>query len=69
MAPMMRFLLVNFAGGFAFGLLTGSVCVILYTGLDVVLGEPLAAAMMLWGFAATFAVGAVGAGLALLPYE
>lgn len=69
MAPMMRFLLVNFAGGFALGLGTGFACVILYNGPGFLLHEPLAAAMMLWGFAATFAVGAVGTGLALLPYE
>lgn len=69
MAPLMRFLLVNFAGGFALGLAAGFVCVILYSGLGFLLHEPLAAAMMLWGFAATFAVGAVGTGLALLPYE
>jgi len=69
MAPLMRFLLVNFAGGFALGLGTGFVFVILYSGLDFLANEPLAAAMMMWGFAATFAVGAVGTGLALLPYE
>lgn len=69
MAPMMRFLLVNFAGGFVLGLVAGFTCVILYNGLGFLLHEPLAAAMMLWGFAATFAVGAVGTGLALLPYE
>lgn len=69
MAPLMRFLLVNFAGGFALGLATGVVCAVLYGGVDFLLHEPLAAAMMLWGFAATFAAGAVGTGLALLPYE
>lgn len=69
MAPLMRFLLVNFAGGFGLGLAAGFVCVILYSGPDFLLHEPLAAATMLWGFAATFAVSAVGTGLALLPYE
>ena len=37
--------------------------------LRLLAGEPLAAAMTLWGFAATFALGAVGTGLALLPYD
>jgi len=69
MAPLMRFLLVNFAGGFGLGLAAGFVCGILTNGPDFFLHEPLAAAMMLWGFAATLAAGAVGSGLALLPYE
>lgn len=69
MTSLMRFLLINLAGGFLLGLGTGSAYVMLHMGLDLLFTEPLAAAMLLWGFAATFAVGAVGTGLALLPYE
>lgn len=69
MTHLTRFLLVNFGGGFALGLATGFVWMALYGGAGLLAGEPLAAAMTLWGFAATFALGAVGTGLALLPYD
>lgn len=56
-------------GGFVLGLGTGIAYLTLFRGIGLLLKEPLAAAMLLWSFAAVFAVGAAGTGLALLPYE
>lgn len=69
MTPFFRFLLVNLGGGFAIGLTAGAA--FLHSGGDAGLsaGEPLAAAMVLWSFAASFAMGAIGTALALLPYQ
>lgn len=69
MTPLVRFLLVNTAGGFAIGLLAGLAFMQSNEEIDLIGGQPLAAAMTLWAFAASFAMGAVGTGLALLPYE
>jgi hypothetical protein len=69
MTPLLRFLLVNFAGGFVLGLATGCAYVVLSMDASLFVQEPLTAAMVLWGFAATFAVGAVGTGLGMLPYD
>lgn len=69
MTPLLRFLLINFAGGFALGLGTGLVWLRLHHGSELLTEEPLAAAMLLWSFAGPFATGAIGTGLALLPYD
>ena len=69
MTPLVRFLALNLAGGFVLGLATGCAYVMLNMDAAFFMQEPLAAAMVLWGFAAIFAVGAVGTGLALLPYD
>lgn len=69
MTPLMRFLLVNLAGGFVLGLGTGFAHLALFMGIELLFQELLAAAMLLWSFATVFAVGAVGTGLALLPYD
>lgn len=69
MTPLVRFLLINLAGGAAIGLLAG--CGFIRSGASAELftDEPLATAMLLWSFAVSFAMGAIGTGLALLPYE
>lgn len=67
MAPLIRFLLVNLAGGFAIGTAAGLAFMQSNGEIDLIVREPLAAAMMLWAFAASFGMGAVGTGLALLP--
>lgn len=69
MTSLVRFLIVNLAGGFVLGLATGCAYVVLNMDAAFFVHEPLAAALVLWGFAATFAIGAVGTGLALLPYD
>ena len=69
MAPLIRFLLVNLAGGFAIGLVTGLGFMQSSGDVDLLLRQPLAAALLLWGFASSFAIGAIGTGLALFSYE
>lgn len=69
MTPLVRFLLVNVAGGFAIGLAAGLAVMHSNGETGLILDQPLAAAMTLWAFAASFAMGAVGTGLAMLPYE
>lgn len=69
MTPLIRFLLVNLAGGFAIGAVAGFAFMQSNGEADLFAREPLAAAMLLWGFGASFGMGAVGTGLALLPYR
>lgn len=69
MTPLVRFLLVNMAGGFAIGLVAGLAFIQSNAETGLFADQPLAAAMMLWAFAASFGMGAVGTGLALLPYD
>lgn len=69
MTPLFRFLIINFAGGFVLGLGTGLVWLQMHHGSELLVDQPLAAAMILWSFAAPFATGAIGTGLALLPYD
>ena len=64
-----RFVLVNLATGMLVGVLVGAAYLHWIDEVDLLFREPLAAAMLLWSFAAVFAVGAVGTGLALLPYD
>jgi hypothetical protein len=69
MPPLVRFLMVNFATGFLAGLTVG-MGYIFTRNMDGLLTEqPLGAAMSLWAFAASFALGAICTGLALLPRE
>jgi len=67
MAPLLQFLLINGLGGFIVGLLAGSGYIVFYADVELFIGQPLAIAMLLWAFSATFAMGAVCTGLALLP--
>lgn len=69
MTPLVRFLLLNFAGGFVLGLAAGCAHVALNMDAGLFAREPLFAAMVVWGFAATIGLGAVGTGLAMLPYD
>lgn len=69
MAPLIHFLLVNLAGGFAIGLLVGLGFMQSSEIAGLLVDQPLGAAMLLWSFAASFAMGAVGTGLAFLPRE
>lgn len=69
MTRLIRFLLVNMAGGFVIGLVAGLAFMQSNGDTDLLFRQPLAAAMLLWGFAASFGMGAIGTGLALLPYE
>lgn len=69
MAPLIRFLLINLAGGFAIGLIAGLAFIQLHGSPGLFTDQPLAAAMLLWAFAASFGMGAIGTGLALRAYE
>lgn len=69
MAPLMHFLLINFAGGFVLGLAAGLVWLRMHYSLELLVEEPLAAAMLLWSFAAPFGAGAIATGLGMLPYD
>lgn len=69
MTSLVRFLLVNVAGGFAIGLAAGLAVMYSNGETGLILDQPLASAMTLWAFAASFSMGAVGTGLAMLPYE
>lgn len=69
MTPFFRFLLLNLGGGFAIGLMVGLAYLHSSGEAGLFATQPLAAAMVLWSFAASFAMGAIGTALALLPYQ
>lgn len=69
MTRLVRFLLINLTGGFALGLAAGFACVQSGGNADLFGQQPLATIMLLWGFGASFAMGAIGTGLALLQDE
>ena len=69
MTPLIRFLLVNLAGGFAIGLVTGLAFIQSDGSAGLLMDQPLAAAMLLWAFGASFGMGAIGTGLSLLARE
>lgn len=69
MTPLFHFLLINLAAGAAIGLVTGFAFIQSGAGAGLFEDEPLATAMLLWSFVASFAMGTIGTGLALLPYE
>ncbi len=66
MAPLIRFLLINLIGGFTIGLVVGFSFMLSNGKTELLVQEPLAAALLLWGFAASFGMGAIGTALALL---
>lgn len=68
MTQLLRFLIINFAGGFVLGMGTGLVWLQIHHGSELLVDEPIAAGLILWSFAAPFAAGAIGTGLAFLPY-
>lgn len=69
MTPLLNFLLVNFSGGFAIGVGTGLAWIERFHGSGMLVDEPIAAAMVLWSFAAPFATGAICTGLARMPCD
>jgi hypothetical protein len=66
MDPLIRFLIVNAAGGFFFGLLAGVAFIVSIGMAGLFLAEPIGAGMILWAFSASFAMAAIGTGLAML---
>lgn len=69
MSPFLQFLFINALGGFIVGLFAGAGYILFCADVGLFEGQPLATAMLLWGFGASFAMGAVCTGLALLPYQ
>ncbi|TWH23870.1 MULTISPECIES: hypothetical protein [unclassified Aminobacter] len=69
MPPLVRFLAINFATGFIAGLTVGMGYIFTRNMDELLTEQPLGAAMILWAFAASFALGAICTGLALLPRE
>jgi hypothetical protein len=69
MTQLVRFLLVNLTGGFALGLVAGSAFIQSGDNADLFDQQPLAIVMLLWGFGASFGMGAIGTGLALLQSD
>lgn len=64
MTPLVRFLLLNLAGGFAIGILAG--LIFIHLSIELFMYQPIAIFLLLWSFGASFGVGAVGNGLAFL---
>lgn len=64
-----RFVLVNLATGMLVGAVVCAAYLHSIGELGLLLRQPLAAAMLLWSFAASTGIGAVGTGLALLGDE
>ena len=60
---------MNWTGGFALGLVVGLFFMQANGEGDLLFREPVAAALLLWGFAASFGMGAIGTALALLPHD
>ena len=69
MKPLFDFLGVNMGVGFMIGLVVGFAFILSNGESGLFVGEPLATVMLLWGFGATFGLGALGTGLALLPFD
>lgn len=69
MTPLVKFLLVNGIGGFLTGLWAGLGFIVVHAQAGLFSGQPLATAMLLWAFGASFSMGAIGTGVAFLPYR
>ena len=69
MTRLNRFLLVNLTTGFLAGCVVALGYLQSVGELDLFTREPLAAAMVLWGFAASAGIGAAGTALCLLGQE
>lgn len=69
MSSLVRFLLVNLAIGFAAGIVVGLGFLQSIGDLSLLVREPLAGGLILWGFASAIAMGAIGTALALMPTE
>jgi hypothetical protein len=67
MTSLIRFLVVNWTGGFPLGLVVGLFFIHSNGQGDLLFRQPIAAALLLWGFAASFGMGAIGTALGFLP--
>jgi hypothetical protein len=65
MPPLIRFLIINAAMGFGLGSIVGCAFIDAAYGIALLAAQPLAAVMLIWGFGASFAMGAIGSALAL----
>lgn len=69
MTSLIRFLVVNWTGGFGLGLVVGLFFINSNWEGDLLFREPIAAGLLLWAFAASFAMGAIGTALGFLPED
>jgi hypothetical protein len=65
MTPLIRFLVENLATGAAIGTLTAAGFIASTTGFAWIAAQPLAAALIGWGFASTFAIGYLATAMTL----
>lgn len=65
MPTLLRFITVNLAIGFLIGMVVGTCFVTIGQG-SVALSQPLAVAMIIWAFGASFALGMLSTALAML---
>lgn len=66
MPHLVRFLLVNLAAGFLIGAAVGACFVLSGANAELFEGQPLGTAMLLWAFGASFGLGMLGTGLAMI---
>ena len=64
MAPLFRFLVLRAAAGFGIGFAVGGMYIQVNYGFALFVEHPIAAALLLWSFGASFALGVIGTGLA-----
>lgn len=69
MSPLWKFLLVNGLGGFGIGLVAAIGYIMFFAEPALFSGQPLGTVLLVWAFGSSFAAGAIGTGLALLPQE
>lgn len=65
MPELLKHLLINTLGGFSIGIVTGIACIMVQDSAFPA-AQPLETVLVLWAFGATFTLGAIGTGLALL---
>lgn len=68
MPQLIRMMIVTVAGGFSLGFVVSCVFIQKSHGIGMFLDQPAAAAMLVWGFGASFAMGALGSRLALFQH-
>ena len=67
MSSLLRFLAFNLTAGFVLGLAVGTGFLLSNGNAALFAEEPLATAMLLWAFGASFGMGVLGTGLAMPP--